>query len=166
MTLGDRVVVMRDGRVQQVGDPMELYNQPANRFVAGFIGSPAMNFAQVRIAAENGSLWAESEDLRIKVPAPIAARLGPYAGMEATLGVRPEDLRIAGAGDAGDLSFDVAIEVVERLGSEILLDVAAGSTTMVASVEPTVTAKVHETLRLTMNPDRVHFFDNKTEAAI
>ena len=87
MTLGDRVVVMRDGRVQQVGDPMELYNQPGNRFVAGFIGSPAMNFAQVRIAAENGSLWAESEDLRIKVPAPVAQRLGRYSGMEATLGV-------------------------------------------------------------------------------
>src|SRR5579859_7562333 len=79
MTLGDRVVVMRDGRVQQVGDPMELYNEPANRFVAGFIGSPAMNFAAVRIAAENGSLWAESEDLRIKVPAQVAQRLGRYA---------------------------------------------------------------------------------------
>src|SRR6202046_4352575 len=100
MTLGDRVVVMRDGRVQQVGDPMELYNEPANRFVAGFIGSPAMKFAAGRLAAENGSLWAESEDLRIKVPAPIAPRLGRYAGMEATLGVRPEDLRIAADGDA------------------------------------------------------------------
>src|SRR6476659_8481903 len=123
MTLGDRVVVMRDGRVQQVGDPMELYTNPANRFVAGFLGSPAMNFAGVRIAAENGSLWAESDDLRIKVPPPIAQRLGRYAGMEATLGVRPEDLRIANDSDAGDLSFNVAIEVVERLGSEILLDV-------------------------------------------
>src|ERR1700726_3376010 len=132
MTLGDRVVVMRDGRVQQVGDPLELYNQPANLFVAGFIGSPAMNFASVRIAAENGSLWAESEGLRIKVPAPITPRLGRYAGMEATLGVRPEDLRIAGAGDSDDLSFNVAVEVIERLGSEILLDVVAGSTTMVA----------------------------------
>src|ERR1700758_706434 len=129
MTLGDRVVVMRDGRVQQVGDPMELYNEPANRFVAGFIGSPAMNFAAVRIAADNGSLWAESESLRIKVPAPIAPRLGSYAGKEATLGVRPEDLRIANGADTKDLSFDVAIEVVERLGSEILLDVAAGPTT-------------------------------------
>ena len=166
MTLGDRVVVMCDGRVQQVGDPMELYNQPANRFVAGFIGSPAMNFAQVRITAENGGLWAESEDLRVKVPAPIVPRLGRYAGMEATLGVRPEDLRIAGAGDDRDLCFDVAVEVVERLGSEILLDVAAGSTTMVASVEPTVTARVHETLRLAINPERMHFFDNATEAAI
>jgi multiple sugar transport system ATP-binding protein len=166
MTLGDRVVVMRGGRVQQVGDPMELYNQPANRFVAGFIGSPAMNFARVRISAENGALWAESEDLRIKVPASLVSRLGRYAGMEATLGVRPEDLLITGADDAGDLSFDVAVEVVERLGSEILLDVAAGSTAMVASVEPTVSAKVHEKLRLTINPDRIYFFDNTTEAAI
>ena len=82
MTLGDRVVVMRDGRVQQVGDPMDLYNSPANRFVAGFIGSPAMNFAGVRIAAQNGSLWAESDGFRIKVPQPIAPRLGAYAGKE------------------------------------------------------------------------------------
>jgi multiple sugar transport system ATP-binding protein len=166
MTLGDRVVVMRDGRVQQVGDPMELYNEPANRFVAGFIGSPAMNFVPVRIAADNGSLWAESEALRIKVPAPVAQRLGRYTGMDATLGVRPEDLRIARDGNAKDLSFDVAIEVVERLGSETLLDVAAGSTTIVASVEPTVTAKVHERLRLAIDPERMHFFDNQTEAAI
>src|SRR5471030_512376 len=115
MTLGDRVVVMRDGRVQQVGDPMELYNQPANRFVAGFIGSPAMNFASVRITSENGALWAESDDLRIKVPAPLTPRLGRYAGMEATLGVRPEDLRIAGNSDDRDISFDVAVEVIERL---------------------------------------------------
>src|SRR5690349_22609672 len=64
MTLGDRVVVMRDGWVQQVGDPMTLYNAPANRFVAGFIGSPAMNFATVRITAENGDLWAEGEGIR------------------------------------------------------------------------------------------------------
>ena len=69
MTLGDRVVVMRDGRVQQVGDPLELYNQPANLFVAGFIGSPAMNFASVRIAAENGSLWAMGDGIRLKIPA-------------------------------------------------------------------------------------------------
>src|SRR6195256_2707089 len=82
MTLGDRVVVMRDGRVQQVGDPMELYNEPANRFVAGFIGSPAMNFAAVRIAAENGGLWTDSEGIRIKVPEQLQSRLASYAGKE------------------------------------------------------------------------------------
>jgi multiple sugar transport system ATP-binding protein len=166
MTLGDRVVVMRDGRVQQVGDPMELYNEPANRFVAGFIGSPAMNFANVRITAENGSVWAESDDLRIRVPAHLTQRVGRYAGTPATFGIRPEDLRIARAGDKDDLTFEAAVEVVERLGSETLLDVAVGGTAMVASVEPTVNAKVHERLRLAINPDRIHFFDNQTEAAI
>jgi len=166
MTLGDRVVVMRDGKVQQVGDPMELYNEPANRFVAGFIGSPAMNFIEVRLAAENGGLWAAAEGIRIKVPAPLADRMGRYAGKEVTLGVRPEDLGIAANGEAPDLSFAAEVEVVERLGSEILLDVAVGPATMVASVEPTSTAKVHETLRLALNPNRVHFFDNETEAAI
>jgi multiple sugar transport system ATP-binding protein len=166
MTLGDRVVVMRDGRVQQVGDPMELYNSPANRFVAGFIGSPAMNFANVRIAAQNGGLWAENDGIRIDVPKSIVPRLGAYAGKEVTFGVRPEDLHIAGAADPQDLTFNAAVEVVERLGSEILLDVAVGSASMVASVEPTATAKVHEKLRLAVNPERLHFFDNETEAAI
>src|SRR5579862_2466670 len=166
MTLGDRVVVMCDGRVQQVGDPMELYNQPANRFVAGFIGSPAMNFIGIRLTGENGGLWAESDGMRIKVPAPLVPRLGPYAGKDFTLGVRPEDLSIAGDGDDPDLTIPVTVEVVERLGSEILLDVAVGTTTMVAAVEPTATAKVHENLRLAVNPARIHFFDNETEAAI
>src|SRR6266852_2495204 len=134
MTLGDRVVVMRDGWVQQVGDPMELYNDPANLFVAGFIGSPAMNFATVRIAAENGSLWATSAGIRLKMPAPIVPRLGTHAGKEVTFGIRPEDLRIAADADPADMSIEAEVEVVERLGSEILLDIAVGPATMVAAV--------------------------------
>ncbi len=166
MTLGDRVVVMRDGWVQQVGDPLELYNQPANRFVAGFIGSPAMNFANVRIAAENGALWAEGEGIRLKVPAALSEGLGPHAGTEVTLGIRPEDLRVAADADPVEMSIEAVVEVIERLGSEILLDVAVGRGMMVASVEPTVGAKVHERLRLAVNPRRLHFFDNASEAAI
>jgi multiple sugar transport system ATP-binding protein len=166
MTLGDRVVVMRDGWVQQVGDPMELYNEPANRFVAGFIGSPAMNFAPVHIEAENGGLWAVGDGIRLKVPAPMTNRLGPHAGREVTLGIRPEDLHIASAADPAELTLDAVVEVVERLGSEILLDIAVGRVTMVASVEPTATAKVHERLRLAVNPHRLHFFDSETENAI
>jgi multiple sugar transport system ATP-binding protein len=166
MTLGDRVVVMRDGWVQQVGDPMELYNEPANRFVAGFIGSPAMNFADVRIAMENGGLWAIGDGIRLKVPGPLGNRMGPHAGKEVTFGIRPEDLWIASDADPTDLSLQATVEVVERLGSEILLDCAVGSGMMVAAVEPTVTARVHDNLRLAVNPHRVHFFDNQTEAAI
>jgi multiple sugar transport system ATP-binding protein len=166
MTLGDRVVVMRDGWVQQVGDPMELYNEPANRFVAGFIGSPAMNFANVRIAAENGGLWAIGDGIRLKVPVPLQNRLGAHAGKEVTFGIRPEDLLIASDADSIEQSLDATVEVIERLGSEILLDCAVGPGMMVASVEPTVTARVHDKMRLTINPHRVHFFDNQTEAAI
>ena len=166
MTLGDRVVVMRDGWVQQVGDPMTLYNEPANRFVAGFIGSPAMNFADVRIAGENGGLWAEGEGIRLKVPAHLDNRVGAYAGKPVTIGIRPEDMRVARDSDPPELNIPAVVEVVERLGSEILLDVAVGSVTMVASVEPISRAKVHEQLQLAINPERLHFFDAETEAAI
>ncbi len=166
MTLGDRVVVMRDGWVQQVGEPIELYNKPANRFVAGFIGSPGMNFVTVAVSGSDGAMTVGSEGMRIKVPAALSGRLAPYAGRQVVLGIRPEDLRIATGADPADLCFDVMVEVVEQLGSEILLDVAAGGTTMVAAVEPTVRARIGDKLRLALNPDRLHFFDQQSEAAV
>jgi multiple sugar transport system ATP-binding protein len=166
MTLGDRVVVMKDGWVQQVGEPLELYNSPANRFVAGFIGSPGMNFAPVRVTNGGDTLWAEGDGIRIKVPGDLQRRLARYAGEAVTLGIRPEDLRVANGDDSLDSSMDAAVEVIEKLGSEILLDVKVGPTTMVAAVEPTVRAKVHDRLRLALNPDRLHFFDHRSEAAI
>src|SRR5437899_1301138 len=100
MTLGDRVVVMKDGLVQQVGEPLELYNTPANRFVAGFIGSPAMNFATGTLAASNGRLWAEAPGLRIGLPEPSAHRANGRDGAKATVGIRPEDIHVAGPADA------------------------------------------------------------------
>jgi multiple sugar transport system ATP-binding protein len=166
MTLGDRVVVMKDGVVQQVGEPLELYNTPANKFVAGFIGSPAMNFASVKVTEANGSLLAENAGLRIKLPEETAQRLRGHAGRDVTLGIRPEDLTVAVAADGDDLSFDATIEVVEQLGSEILLDMKVGDGVMVASVEPSVRVKVRDRLRLAMRPSRLHLFDAKTEAAI
>src|SRR6202008_3624052 len=99
MTLGDRVVVMKDGMVQQVGEPLELYNTPANKFVAGFIGSPAMNFAAVTLTEANGSLIAENAGLRIRLPDATAQRLRGHVGREITLGIRPEDLRVANGSD-------------------------------------------------------------------
>src|SRR5499427_1676264 len=95
MTLGDRVVVMKGGIVQQVGEPLELYNAPANRFVAGFIGSPAMNFATVRLSENGSGMRAGNTGLAIDVPADIGARLAPYADRDVILGVRPEDLEVA-----------------------------------------------------------------------
>ena len=166
MTLGDRVVVMKDGLVQQVGEPLELYNTPATRFVAGFIGSPAMNFADVTLSAGNGKVWAEAPGLRIGLPEPVAHRVNGRNGGKATVGIRPEDIHIAGPADPADLCFDVEVEVVEQLGSEILLDTRAGNSTFVASVEPTLRTRVHDHLKLAINPARLHLFDAQTEAAI
>jgi multiple sugar transport system ATP-binding protein len=156
MTLGTRVVVMKDGRVQQIGEPLELYGAPANRFVAGFIGSPAMNFVDVTI--DGG--WAQAAGLRIRVPERIAAQ----AGRRVTLGVRPEALRIANGTD--DFSFPTEVDVVEPLGNEILLNFRVGEVPMVARVDPGVRVKVHENVRLALDPARLHFFDPQSEAAL
>jgi len=167
MTLGDRVVVMRDGVVQQVGEPLELYNNPVNRFVAGFLGSPAMNFAPVRVVAANGGgLRIENDGLRLLVPPDQAGRVGRYAGRELTFGIRPEDLRIATDSDPPDLTFEAIVEVVERLGSETLLDIRVGSSAMVAAVEPSAPARVRDRLRLAVNPERMHFFNPETERTV
>jgi multiple sugar transport system ATP-binding protein len=166
MTLGDRVVVMKDGLVQQVGEPLELYNRPANKFVAGFIGSPAMNFAKVTMTNGSGRLIAKNGGMEIEVPSQHADRLRPQVGQQMTLGIRPEDLHVATAADPPGLTFDSKVEVVEQLGSEILLDVRVGEETMVAAVDPAIRARVQEQLRLAVNPERLHFFDAKTEAAI
>jgi multiple sugar transport system ATP-binding protein len=166
MTLGDRVVVMKDGWIQQVGEPLELYGKPANRFVAGFIGSPSMNFAEVTVTETSGALWADTTGLRVKAPPALAGRLGAYKGQRVTLGIRPEDLRIATGSDSADYSFDTVVEVVEPLGSEILLDLKAGPNVIVARVDPTVRVKPSDKMRLALHPERVHFFDNKTELAI
>src|SRR6202023_553335 len=131
MTLGDRVVVMKDGFVQQVGEPLELYNEPANRFVAGFLGSPAMNFATVKGNQDNGAIWAANAGMQIKAPPEYADRLGRYVGQEVTLGIRPEDLHVASAADPTELGFDVVVEVVEKLGARILLDVEEATRTVV-----------------------------------
>jgi multiple sugar transport system ATP-binding protein len=166
MTLGDRVVVMKDGLVQQVGEPLELYNRPANRFVAGFLGSPAMNFAKVGVAEENGEICAVTDGIRLTLPSPIAARLRPYVGEEVTLGIRPEDLRVVSSGESDGLSFPAVVEVIERLGSQTLLDVKVGGGAMVAAVEPAFQTKVREQLHLALDAEQLHFFDGRSEIAI
>jgi multiple sugar transport system ATP-binding protein len=155
--------------VQQVGEPLELYNQPANRFVAGFIGSPAMNFADVTLAEAGGEAVAEAPGLRIVLPGELAARARAKmngGGAQATLGIRPEDIHMAGAGDAPGHCFEANVEVVEQLGSEILLDTRVGQALMVASIDPTVRVRAHDKLRLALKPERLHLFDLQTEMAI
>ena len=166
MTLGDRVVVMKDGWVQQVGEPLDLYNTPANRFVAGFIGSPAMNFIEATLGESNGAVVAEAPGLRLSLPGPLAARARAKAARAITLGIRPEDVHVATDSDPAELCFDAIVEVVEQLGSEILLDTRVGPATVVASVEPTMRIRSNDRLRMSLKPERLHLFDAETEAAI
>jgi multiple sugar transport system ATP-binding protein len=125
-----------------------------------------MNFIPVTLTDGSGALFAEASGIKIKVPPQKAQSLMPYKGQAVTLGVRPEDLRVGMTSDSSDLSFDAVVEVVEPLGAEILLDTKAASQQIVARVEPTVKTKPHEKIRLTFIPDRIHFFDAKTEAVI
>jgi multiple sugar transport system ATP-binding protein len=134
--------------------------------VAGFIGSPAMNFTTVTMANGDGRLTAKNPGLELEVPAAHAERLRGHVGRRVTIGIRPENLRVASDADPAGLTFPSKVEVVEQLGSEILLDVRVGDDTMVAAVDPTVRARVSDQLRLAVNPERLHFFDAETEAAI
>ena len=166
MTLGDRVVVMKDGWVQQVGEPLELYEKPANKFVAGFIGSPSMNFVDVAISESGGALWADAEGLRLKVPPQKVAGVRAHSGKRMTLGMRPEALHPASGSDHADYSFDTTVDVVEPLGNEILINFRAGGAAMVTRVDPAVRVKAHQNVRLALDQERVHFFDDKSGAAI
>ena len=166
MTLGDRVVVMRDGVVQQEGAPLALYERPANRFVAGFIGSPAMNFVRVTLEWTEHALWAHAPGIRVRVPPARTETLRQHTGRTVILGLRPEALHPAGGADAADFAFDATVEVVEPLGSEILLDMRVGESPMVARVDPGLRVSAHERVRIAFDPAKLHFFDAATEASI
>jgi multiple sugar transport system ATP-binding protein len=166
MTLGDRVVVMKDGWIQQVGEPLELYGRPRNRFVAGFIGSPAMNFIETTVADGAGALWVECAGLRLRVPPERSARLAGKRRQAVVLGIRPEDLHPATDADHVDLTCEAVVDVVEPLGSEILLDVKVGNCVIVLRVDPSVRVREHDKMRLAFTPERIHFFDAKTEESL
>ena len=167
MTMGDRLVVMNQGRIQQLDTPQKLYDHPVNRFVAGFIGSPPMNFIECRIIREDGKLHARAEALDFQIPDERAARLGPYVGKEVTLGIRPEHILVPSSAEKGaGETFQASVWVVEPLGSEKLVHLKAGASTLVARMAPQVPLKMGETALFAARMDRAFFFDIDTELAI
>jgi multiple sugar transport system ATP-binding protein len=166
MTLGDRVVVMKDGYIQQCGTPLQVYGEPANKFVAGFIGAPSMNFFEVMIHARDGELIAETPFLRARIAERHKAALSAWQDRTVILGVRPEHL-LVNAADRRSSIGTVEIEVIEQLGSEIVLETRLGDSTMtVARVDPQLPLVVGETVRLSVPSEQLHFFDPETELAI
>jgi multiple sugar transport system ATP-binding protein len=165
MTLGDRVVIMRDGVVQQVGTPWEIYTRPVSRFVAGFIGSPAMNFLEVAIEGAGDEVVMRHDGARLPTPPERREGLARYVGRRITLGVRPEHITL-GAPAAGE-ALTGRIDVTEQLGSELQADVLVGDASLIVSrIDPERRLEVGEPVSLVLHPSRLHFFDRETEAAI
>ena len=125
-----------------------------------------MNFVDVTISDSGGALWADAEGLRLKVPPQKTEGVRPYSGKRATLGMRPEALHLASGADHADYCFDTAVDVVEPLGNEILVNFRGGGAPMVARVDPAVRLKAHQNIRVALDPERVHFFDETSGAAI
>ena len=169
MTMGDRIVVMLDGRIQQVATPTEIYNRPANRFVAGFIGSPPMNFVEGTIVAENGAMWFQDagQVLRLRVDATHTPALSKHAGKAVTLGIRPETLNenIGQLARPGE-SITATVEVVEPMGAENYLYLRAGETPLIARVRPDALPPVGEPHVVDVAMANVHYFAGESGEAI
>jgi len=167
MTMGDKIVVMRDGKVQQIGSPLYLYNHPINKFVAGFIGSPPMNFLTVKVVEEGGRVLIEEGAFRLNVAPEHYALLKPYVGNEVSFGIRPEDLPYAENTQSGDQGLIKAkVTVVEPLGAEIHLWVTTGTQPMVARVPPRNLFKIGNEVAFAPVMEKARYFDRDTELSI
>lgn len=164
MTMADRIVVMKDGHIQQIGAPKEIYNDPANMFVAGFLGSPATNF--ITGTYTNGKFVTEGHE--VKVPAMYLEHLKGYEGKSVVLGIRPEDLHDEGivAETYPSAGFNFEVEVAELLGHEYILHGKCMGQDLKAKVDSRMNPKLHEKIHLTMDLSKVHFFDPETQLRI
>lgn len=165
MTMGDRIVVMKDGLKQQVGPPLGLYFKPANKFVAGFIGSPAMNFIEGDLLSEEGELYFQATGMKLKVPKDKAEPLRKYGKTRVIFGIRPEDLPEAACALPGE-TVEAVVEVMEPLGCDVFLEVKVGERSLTARAEPTTQAKPHVAICLQPSPENMRFFDIETEKAL
>lgn len=166
MTLGDRICVMNEGRIMQVDTPLQLYNYPQNLFVAGFIGSPAMNLFQGRLAREGNTLRFKeaSGGFTLNLPTRMDAKLRDFAGKELVLGLRPEHVSVES--DALPPAFKATVDVIEPMGSETFLYLTTGQADLVAKVPPSHPIKTGDTVGIHFNRDRIHCFNPATEALI
>lgn len=168
MTMGDRIVVMKDGIIQQVDMPMNLYCNPENLFVAGFIGNPSMNFIKAVVKVESNEFFIQGNGFKVAVPGGMTKELELYQDKEVVFGIRPENIHDeAIALDAyQQATIHVKIEVVELLGAETILHLALGDAVIVARVPSRNIYRVGDETTLALNMNHMHVFDSKTEMAI
>jgi multiple sugar transport system ATP-binding protein len=165
MTMGTQIVVMNEGVIQQAASPLEVYNNPANRFVAGFIGSPATNFLTLR--HKNGDLIDSERNIKLPIPESRRSVLARYNDAEIILGARPEHIRVTPRGRTPPpAAVEFTIDVAQHLGHEVLLDIVAGPHRAVTRVAPDDVPREGETWPFAFDMTRVFFFDPRTGANI
>jgi multiple sugar transport system ATP-binding protein len=158
MTLGQRIVVLDKGVIQQIDAPMQIYERPVNLFVAGFLGNPAMNFFRGRLGEADGRVL-EGSGVQLQLPA-LTRQAGAEAGREIVAGVRPEDLHVVAGTMPGTLTG--TIELIESVGSEAFIHANSGGWKLIARASPYNLPAVGATITLQPAPDRIHFFDAQT----
>jgi multiple sugar transport system ATP-binding protein len=157
MTLGQKIIVLKDGEVQQVADPIELYKKPRNKFVAGFIGSPPMNFVNGSVVRKNKGILFQSADVTLK----LDKRNEKLAGRQIIIGIRPTDFSV----DKGS-EIRIVVDVIEPMGTEIYVHGRLGETLLSARVPENTDPRVGKPFVLKVNPGKIYFFDERTEENI
>jgi multiple sugar transport system ATP-binding protein len=160
MTMGDRIVIMKDGIINQVDTPMNLYNQPVNQFVAGFIGSPAMNFIDVTVNNAN-KLSSKNGQLNFSLSAEQINQLKDYLGKEIILGIRPEDIQLE-KNSSNSMELEILIDVTEPMGNETFIYFEVEKIQYIARVKPSRELKRDKKVKLYIDSSRVYFFDKQS----
>lgn len=168
MTMASRIAVMNKGVLQQIDSPQNLYDRPGNLFVAGFIGSPAMNFFKSTLKKSDSKIFVDGGTFTVEIPQSRNNVYAPYIGRPVIFGIRPEDIKDPNFAPPGIFAqpVDGNIEVTELMGNEVFLYISTGDHNYVARVDPRTTAKMGDKRQLVFNMDNMHLFDPETEQAI
>jgi len=165
MTLADRIVVMHGGYIQQQGTPEELFKRPANKFVAGFLGSPPMNFLNVDAVEEGGQLFLKGDGLRLKLDDEKAAKIKAHNSNQVILGIRPSDLRYNPDAPA-DTALSLDVKVSEYIGAQSVLLCKCGAQDVMVELNSETPVALGQTLTFAVNPNGMHLFNRETEEAL
>ncbi len=169
MTMADKIVVIKDGIIQQIDSPFNLYHYPNNIFVAGFIGSPSMNFLNAVVVEKDGGLWIKlKNDIMLRIPKIYEEELAEYKNKEITFGIRPEDIydKMFAVAAKSDNTVNVKVDILEPLGNQTILHARLGDDIIVASIDPKTEAEVGQSIDLVFDMSMMRAFDKETQKAI
>jgi len=168
MTMATRIAVMSDGVLQQIASPQDLYDHPDNMFVAGFIGSPSMNFCDAKLVQSNGDLIMDADDFNVTVPAEHQSKYRDHVNNTIVFGIRPEDLHDPHFVPPGvnQSVIEATVDVVEMMGNEIFVYLKVGPQNIIARVDPRTNFRVGDSIQVAINMDNMHLFDKESEKAV